>query len=453
MRLDSEENKNQTDRNNNYQTHFKDIQIYLPKDSWFKDLHNDFKSYIRDNLRNIFYPAFIEKEFLELTDKFNSNPLHLACNNGKYEMLQNIENLNVVSNLDKYLNAVNDFGISPYCLIRDKENTNEFLKKTNKKIYLNPHVVIELNYKPELRVYLKSSINTILNFLLDEKLKVFLMESQDSQKLIVLIDISEEDFRKDAERAEMKFKLLNQNMQKKFDNKPEFINTIEPFYSRHYQQIIYQKISTVLDLNILMEQDILINLYFNHKMNSVLNLERSFLSRSNHIPAPFKFFKKMFFEGSWIIYSEIDGIYRYFGEKLAIFYAFHCFLCNEYLIISILGLIWSMIYSSKLFQSKFIFPIWGLIFCIWCMIMIMRWKRKNREIIHKWGITDIGDVRTPRSKYIGDEYYTELNGKLEKHSVSSKNVKIVLNKGAYFPYFYSHYNRIVDWYNNHFQDC
>ena len=86
-----------------------------------------------------------------------------------------------------------------------------------------------------------------------------------------------------------------------------------------------------------------------------------------------------------------------------------------------------MIYYSKLFQSKFIFPIWGLIFCIWCMIMIMRWKRKNHEIIHKWGITDIGDVRTPRTKYIGDEYYTGLNGKLEKHSVSSKNVKTEFN--------------------------
>ena len=58
-----------------------------------------------------------------------------------------------------------------------------------------PHVVIELNFISYLRNYLKPAINTILNFLRDEKLIVYLMESQTSEKLYVLINISEEDFR------------------------------------------------------------------------------------------------------------------------------------------------------------------------------------------------------------------------------------------------------------------
>ena len=356
-------------------------------------------------------------------------------------MLQNIENLNVVANLDKYLNANNHFAISPYCLIRDKNNTIEYLKKANKKIYFKPHLVIVINFTIYLRNFLKPTINTIISFLLDEKLKVYLMESQSRDKLYILLDISEEDFRVEAEKYELKFKLLDFNMQKVFVNQNEFICTIEPFYSRHYQQIIYQKISTVLDLNILKAQNIVQNIFFTHKENSVLRLEKTFLSKEGYLPSPFKLFNKMFFGGNKIIYSEIDCINRYFGEKLAIYYSFHTFLSNELLLIGFLGLIWASIYNFKIFTSKLLFPIWGLIFSIWITIMITKWKRKNREIIHKWGITDVSDVRTQRAEYLGDEYYSELNSKLEKHTISNKNVLIFINLANILVDFHSYYYR------------
>ena len=73
--------------------------------------------------------------------------------------------------------------------------------------------------------------------------------------------------------------------------------------------------------------------------------------------------------------------------------------------------------------------------------MITKWKRKNREIIHKWGITDVSDVRTQRAEYLGDEYYSELNSKLEKHTISNKNVLIFINLANILVDFHSYYYR------------
>ena len=91
------------------------------------------------------------------------------------------------------------------------------------------------------------------------------MESIEDNKLLLLIDISEEQFRIEAEKQQLKFKLINKNLLVKFENKKEIIDSIEPFYYRHYQQLIFEMINNVLDIKMLQEQKLIEDVFFTHQ--------------------------------------------------------------------------------------------------------------------------------------------------------------------------------------------
>jgi hypothetical protein len=248
------------------------------------------------------------------------------------------------------------------------------------------------------------------------------MESITGEKIFVLVDISEENFKEQAQIQELKMKLMKQNYQKSFENKDEFINEVEPFYSKYYQIVINHIIKTVLDIELLKQQEIILDIYFTHRPNSVSKISNIWLRRLFSLPAPFSFFLKMIWQGKNIIYNEIDAIQRYFGEKITLFYAFVSFCICHFFVLSLIGLIYSFFYIDNLFIGFDIFPIWGYFCCLWSMLILKLWIRKNREIIHRWGITDISTVREVRDEYRGDELYAGINTNLEKQSISKLNV-------------------------------
>lgn len=250
------------------------------------------------------------------------------------------------------------------------------------------------------------------------------MESICNSKVFILVDINEKVFKEQAQVQEIKMKIIKQSLQKSFEDKIDFIKEVEPFYSKFYQIVISKLINNVLDVNLLKQQSIILDLYFSHRTNSISKLTNIWISRRFYIPTPFIFFGKLIFEGSHIIYNEIDSIHRYFGEKLTIHYAFVSFFTCHLLLLSFVGMFYSFFYIDKIFGSDKIFPIWGFIYCVWTMLILKLWIRKNREIVHKWGVTNISAVREVRDNYKGDEVFIGHHMKLEKNSFSNRNVII-----------------------------
>ena len=122
-------------------------------------------------------------------------------------------------------------------------------------------------------------------------------------------------------------------------------------------------------------------------------------------------------------------LYRYFGERIAIYFSFQSFYSCYLFLISIVGIIFSIIYRQSLFVDNEVFPLWAIIFIIWSIIMVRMWNRKNNEIIHKWGYINRDMVtKTPRRTFRGDEFHSNLtsNGNnLDKHLSKSRTVHYI----------------------------
>ena len=91
------------------------------------------------------------------------------------------------------------------------------------------------------------------------------MENIEKDKLFILIDISEAHFLIEAEKQQLKFKFINKNLLVKFENKKDIIDSIEPFYYRHYQQLIFEMINKVIDINMLKEQNLIDDIFLTHQ--------------------------------------------------------------------------------------------------------------------------------------------------------------------------------------------
>lgn len=91
----------------------------------FHNLEKKFLTYIKKNLKEIYFPNNNRVNYLSVKDKFENNPIHLACQNSQYKILDFLQELNV-ENIHNYLNENNSLGISGYLLI--KENTIKNVK-------------------------------------------------------------------------------------------------------------------------------------------------------------------------------------------------------------------------------------------------------------------------------------------------------------------------------------
>jgi hypothetical protein len=405
----------------------KNYKNIITRDPRFKILNRKYKQYLIDKMYYFLFSIETKShnctDILELLDLNLNNPIHLASINGKIKFLKELFSSNILeTNIHKLLNTPNKDSYSGYALLKDENLRNKIMTMAGQKIYKIPAIVLELQKEEKT----KPSINLIMKIATAEKLQVALVEHQDKDKIYLCIDISETEFKKQAEKAGIKIKLLDKSLKKAFENKDEFINSVEPFYSRMRQEVISKVISNILDLKLLLDQKILVDIIFLHKPNAVLKIKKTWLNFKWYLPTPFNLFKKIIFNGKEIINDEIDILYRYFGEKIAIYHTFNAFIINYLVFISFIGLVNSIYYREKIFTSNSIFPTYAVMYLIWSTLFVEMWKRKISEITHKWGVNDISNERELRSEFKGDEYYKDLNGKLEKHYETSKTIFLFL---------------------------
>jgi hypothetical protein len=101
----------------------KKIMDKLLKEGAFHNLEKKFLNYIKNNLKEIYFPNYYRVNYLSVKDKFLNNPIHLACQNSKYKILDFLEEFKV-ENIHNYLNENNSLGISGYLLIKENSIKN-----------------------------------------------------------------------------------------------------------------------------------------------------------------------------------------------------------------------------------------------------------------------------------------------------------------------------------------
>ena len=68
------------------------------------------------------------------------------------------------------------------------------------------------------------------------------------------------------------------------------------------------------------------------------------------------------------------------------------------------------------------YPLYFLIFAVWNLLAMAKWKRKSEEIQHKWGMKISQDQQKMRNEFKGDEYYSDLDAPLEKYRYTKTGV-------------------------------
>ena len=379
-----------------------------------------FKKYLSDHFFELIYPrSFIEYlPFEKVVDNEGNTPIVLAAKNNQYNFFYFIQEKELIKNMDIIFNLDNKVGYCGYYYIKDISFKNNLIKKNSKKIYPIPPVVLELNRNNST----KSSINLIMKIGVSEKLEIELMQHVDNNCLYILININENYFYQQAEKDKLHIKLLNKNLKLPFENNNKYISSVEPFLSRHYQYIITKTISNLLDIQMLKDQKILKDIFLTHNPNVTTKIYNTIIKQKIYWPNPLCFIHDYFFEGKRINYYQIQLLYRYFGQAISMYYAFYGFFTVVYGPLAFISLLYTLIYLKSLFNSDDMYPTFFIIFAVWNLLSMAKWKRKSEEIQHKWGMKISSDQQKMRIEFKGDEYYSDLDAPLEKFIDIKKSI-------------------------------
>ena len=403
---------------NNYKTikYPSEYNLYKKKflsSDHYNSFSDEFQNYLKKYFFNLIYPkTLMEKLPLsQIYDNEKNTPITLACKYNNQNFIKKLIETKLVEDIQEELKPDNNLGYSGYYYLKKSSFKRKFLEEAGKGTYIIPPVVLELNKNKKTM----SSINLIMKIAINEGLIVSLMQNIDNSKVYLLVDINEELFYKQAEIEKIEMKLLDKNLLLKFENNKNFIDNVEPFFSRHYQYIIIKCITNCLDTEMLRNQKILNQIFLTHLPNITTKIKNTIIKHPIYALNPICYFFDYFFEDKNCNYSYIKLLHAYFGESISMFYAFYAFLTNMYILLAITSISYCIYYGKDLFTSQDIYPSFFIIFVFWNIVILIKWRRKSNEIQEKWGLKVSSDSQIIRPEFHGDEYYTDLDAPLEKH--------------------------------------
>ena len=396
-----------------YPAEFNQYKKKFLSSAHYNSFSDEFKNYLNQYFFNLIYPKTLMEKLpiSQIFDKDKNTPITLACKYNNQNFIKNLLKSELIEDIHEELKPDNNLGYSGYYYLKNSTFKRKFLEEAGKGTYIIPPVVLELNKNPKTM----SSINLIMKIAINEGLIVALMQKIDDSKVYLLIDINEELFYKQAEIEKIEMKLLDKNLLLKFENNKNFIDIIEPFFSRHYQYIIIKCISNCLDTEMLKNQKILNQIFLTHMPNITTKIYSTIIKHPIYALNPLCYFFDYFLENKNCTYSYIKLLHAYFGESISMFYAFYAYLTNMYILLAIASISYCIYYGSELFTAQDIYPSFFIIFIIWNIVILIKWRRKCNEIQEKWGLKVSSDSQIIRPEFHGDEYYTDLDAPLEKH--------------------------------------
>ena len=379
----------------------------------YNNLDENFQKYLKKYFFELIYPkTLIEKLTInQILDNDKNTPITLACKYNNQNFIKKLIESKLIDDIQKELQPDNNFGYSGFYYLKNSSFKRTFLEKESGGSYIIPPVVLELNKNDKT----KSTINLIMKIAKNEGLIVSLMQNIDNSKVYLLVDINEEFFYKQAEIEKIEMKLLDKNLLLKFENNKNFIDNVEPFFSRHYQYIIVKCLSNCLDTEMLQDQKILNQIFLTHIPNITTKIYTTIIKHPIYALNPICYFLDYYSENKNCTYSYIKLLHAYFGESISMFYSFYAFLTNMYIPLALASISYCIYYGSELFTAQDIYPSFFIIFVFWNIVILIKWRRKCNEIQEKWGLKVSSDSQIIRPEFRGDEYYTDLDAPLEKH--------------------------------------
>mmetsp|Transcript_19312 Transcript_19312/g.31623 ORF Transcript_19312/g.31623 Transcript_19312/m.31623 type:complete len:724 (+) Transcript_19312:110-2281(+) len=103
----------------------------------------------------------------------------------------------------------------------------------------------------------------------------------------------------------------------------------------------------------------------------------------------------------WFSPQPIDEIRDYFGEKIAIYFAFLGYYTNWLAIMAVLGLA-AAIYQYATQVDNTLVPIYSVVLCLMVTLFLEGWKRKNSELAFKYDVMDYEEAEPPRLRFQGE---------------------------------------------------
>jgi len=124
--------------------------------------------------------------------------------------------------------------------------------------------------------------------------------------------------------------------------------------------------------------------------------------------------------------QPLDLIRMYFGEQIALYFAFLGHYTHWLIFISIPGTICGVLtytvwreYDSPLSGA------FSLIVAVWGILMLELWKRKQAHLALEWGMTNIEQEQVDRPEFKGEMKISPINGQLDCFFSSQKYRKLL----------------------------
>jgi len=101
-----------------------------------------------------------------------------------------------------------------------------------------------------------------------------------------------------------------------------------------------------------------------------------------------------------MLFLSVDAVREYFGETIAMYFAFLGYYTFFLTPPALLGLITNFYVTSQHHElSVVLFCVFNL---IWSTIFLEAWKRKTAELAYLWGTINMEQFEEPRASFYGE---------------------------------------------------
>lgn len=261
-------------------------------------------------------------------------------------------------------------------------------------------------------------INFYISLLINAHFDVYVAPSIDDDFYYVMLNLSENELSKQCHILKMRLKLIDSYNYKTFDKKKK--SNFEPLRSRQKQEIIYNKVNTILDLHMLKKEGLVQDYFMMHSSSGIAQIRKKWIISPHwYWPQPLNQLDDYLMEGKSQNFSSVTSLKQYLGEKISFYFAWRSFNTCFFFPIAIPGFIIQIyiIYYED-YHSE-ILPFWVFFVSLWTTVMVEFWKRKCSEINTRWGALDLMNDDSwmsseIRREFSGDECVSSISQQITR---------------------------------------
>lgn len=392
------------------------------------------------------------EDYSDLRLSGNNNP------NGDNEKKRKIELFNSMSNIFLRLKPV--IGKRRCCFKRKAMNLRNTVSTSSAEASINinsidnvfknfsiyiPEFVIRFRKKPikkqwkfnnfSDRMNIKDDanadrINFYVSLLINAHFEVYLAPSIDNDYYFVMLSLSESQLYKQCHNLKMRLKLIDSYNYQVFELSKEA--NFEPFRSRQRQEIIFHKVNSILDLNMLKSEGLVQSYFMMHSASGISEVRKRWITSPKWFwPQPLNQIDDYLIEGKSQNFNSVTSLKQYLGEKISFYFAWRSFITCFSLPLAIPGFIIQIyIVMNNEYHSE-ILIFWVFFVSLWTTIMVEFWKRKCSEINTRWGALDLMNdenwtKKNFRREFSGDECVSSISQQITKYTPTDITIYVFL---------------------------